>query len=513
MSTNEVHLTINTLTAGNKYELLTKHIVPDEGHSFSLHSYGKQQRSFNRAWLQKHPWLVYSFELDAAFCLNCVLFAKSREHLGQLVNSPFTNWKRALEKFADHEKNEYHHTAAKDAKDFIYQHEHPMANIPVMLDERRAANIVRNTQILKCIIQVFCGKQCIALRGSEEKLDTPGNQGNFLAILKLMLEHNSVLREHLHRPQFKNATYLSTQIQNEIIDIVGNDIILKPLVVEILKAKIFSILADEVTVHNIEQLILCIRFVDKLDIREEFIKFARPPRVTGQCLSYQIKAILRELGLPIENIRGQGYDGAASMSSKKVGVQARIKEDAPNAVFVHCNGHCLNLVISRSCAIPMIRNNIGRVTSVSWFFNCSPKRNGLLEAIFELDENDRRVLRILLDMCRTRWAARHIAYRHFHQAYLHIVKALEIIANGIDEENLNQYADERIATDWDSQCRGEASGLLTGITTFEFIMVFWTVYQLLSHLHGVTVKLQGKSIDIIHAHQMVSLYSRQCIYV
>jgi hypothetical protein len=44
-------------------------------------------------------------------------------------------------------------------------------------------------------------------------------------------------------------------------------------------------------------------------------------------------------------MRAQGYDGAASMSRIHRGVQARIRERIPTALYVHCNAHVLNLAI------------------------------------------------------------------------------------------------------------------------------------------------------------------------
>jgi len=59
--------------------------------------------------------------------------------------------------------------------------EQPHVALPALIDKEKAANIERNRAILKSLAQVvlFCGKQCIALRGSSEHLDTPGNPGNF----------------------------------------------------------------------------------------------------------------------------------------------------------------------------------------------------------------------------------------------------------------------------------------------------------------------------------------------
>ena len=47
---------------------------------------------------------------------------------------------------------------------------------------------------------------------------------------------------------------MSPQTQNEVIDIIANHIILGDLVSEMKQAKLYSIMADEVTSHNLEQL-------------------------------------------------------------------------------------------------------------------------------------------------------------------------------------------------------------------------------------------------------------------
>jgi hypothetical protein len=66
--------------------------------------------------------------------------------------------------------------------------------------------------------------------------------------------------------------------------------------------------------------------------------------------------------------------------------------------------------------------------------------------------------------------------------------------------HLNTYGDKY--ADWDSSSRSEAQQILDCITSFELLIVFWTVYQYLSHLAGITVKLQKKAIDIVEAYDM-----------
>ena len=50
--------------------------------------------------------------------------------------------------------------------------------------------------------------------------------------------------------------------------------------------------------------------------------------------------------LDVAGIVSQGYDGVSVvMSGHCSGVQQRIKEVAPQAVYIHCYAHCLNLVL------------------------------------------------------------------------------------------------------------------------------------------------------------------------
>ena len=149
------------------------------------------------------------------------------------------------------------------------------------------------------------------------------------------------------------ATYLSPQAQNELIDVIRKHIILQGILYDSNAAPYYTILAAEVTSHNEEHLALCARFVDrKKDVREESLSFLKLERISGDKIAEVILEFLKENNIPAMNMRGQGYDGASNMSSASVGVQARILIKAPLATYVCCNGHCLNLIISKSCALP-----------------------------------------------------------------------------------------------------------------------------------------------------------------
>lgn len=54
---------------------------------------------------------------------------------------------------------------------------------------------------------------------------------------------------------------------------------------------------------------------------------------------------LKNNGLGPTAIVSQPYDGASVMSGICSGVQQRIKEVSPEAIYVHCYTHCLNLAL------------------------------------------------------------------------------------------------------------------------------------------------------------------------
>ena len=254
---------------------------------------------------------------------------------------------------------------------------------------------------------------------------------------------------------------------------------------EIKGAKLFSIMADEATTHNKEQCAFCVRFVDKEgNIREEFLEFLPLIRTTGEHTAGAILKAIENLGLDISNVRGQGYDRCSAMTSDVVGVQAIIKRNSPKALWVHCSGHCLNLVIVHSCKLTAIRNMLDKLTETYLFFRDSPQRTSLSEEIVSKSvmQTDKR--KAILDLCKTRWAMRHTAYSHFYTSYVFIVKALEVIAHALHREEVSELF--HFQDGWDPSSRARASAILNAICSFSFIITFLVACKMLSHLSGIT---------------------------
>ena len=378
---------VEQLSTGEKYTLLVNHFIPDENFNFPSTFINRFKRRFQPHWVKEFPWMVYSKARDGVFCKYCSLLVSptKRKACGGFVNRPQTNWNKTVVAAREHQQHEYHMDALAAGKALIHTVENPKHAVDNLIDNQRLQNITENQHILECMVEavLYCAKQCIGLRGDIEKVDSPGNPGNFIAYLKGLAKHDEILKAHLFTPKNPKATYVSPITQNELIDIMGNQI-RQEILEEVKEAQFFTILADEVTVHNKTYMPLVLRFVDKnQNIREEFVKFSLLRRITGKAIAQQILTdLVEDLGLETSNLRGQGYDGASNMSSDTKGVQGIIRAIAPLALYQHCAGHCLNLVLVNSSKESDVRKVLDNLSQVCLFFKSSPKRmNTLLDVV------------------------------------------------------------------------------------------------------------------------------------
>lgn len=117
-------------------------------------------------------------------------------------------------------------------------------------------------------------------------------------------------------PSFKSIfcqeLYLSKTIQNEIINIICTQISNK-IVSQVKNVGFYFILMDEVIdISDWEQLSVVFRYVDCENcIQERFMCFVPYERVTVEALTQKLTTLLEKWGLPVMDMRGQGYDGGS----------------------------------------------------------------------------------------------------------------------------------------------------------------------------------------------------------
>ena len=175
------------------------------------------------------------------------------------------------------------------------------------------------------VISIYLTRQGMPFRGDDETLSSQ-NRGNFLELVELFSKYDSVIKLHLDAIKEKQgpgkqplASLLSNRCQNDMIKALAISV-KRVIQKDIQESQTFSVLMDETTdAAHTEQVSFVIRYVHNMQIKECF-----PQVCSGDALEKVVIALLEENDLKLENIQGQGYDGAANMSGCFKGLQSRI---------------------------------------------------------------------------------------------------------------------------------------------------------------------------------------------
>ena len=285
---------------------------------------GQQNRSFNPKWFSTYSWLEYSIERDAAFCFPCRHFsAKAGKNEDVFTNNGFSDWKHAAGKngILQGHAGCHSHVLAMQSWNQYKQNKKLGTSIENHLDPTRCKQICNNRHYLRSIAEtlLLTSRLEISFRGHDESKSSL-NRGNFLEIFSVIARHDPIVQYIDKGP--KNATYLSPDIQNSILQIMGK-MIRGTICDEVRQAGYFSLMADETKdMSKQEQLAIVVRYVDKEGmINERFLTFVQATSLNAESLSNYLIKVLEDNGLDPTNIVSQGYDGASVMSGHCTGVQ------------------------------------------------------------------------------------------------------------------------------------------------------------------------------------------------
>lgn len=374
------------------YNLVKNVFKPDKNYCFPK----TKGRSFRYEWLELYPWLHYSPSKDGAFCLACVLFGDrfpiKASKIRKLFSEPLCRWNDAAFTFKSHTGHGtggemgLHSSTYPFFKSFISQVSGIAKPIEVLVNESIRKEIAENRKKLAPIIDtaIFCGRLGLPLRGHRDDAKyhpevghySKGSVGNFVEALNFRVRAgDNVLEDHL-RSCGKNQSYISKTSQNKIINCCGQ-VISDKIIDDLKKVKFYCILADEARdCSNKEQMSLVLRFVDsEMNIREEFIRFLHCKwGLSGAQLAKLITDALNELNIPIEDCRGQGYDGAGAVAGHINGLSAHILRRNSKALYTHCYSHKLNLSICDSLSLTIVNSMLKNVKEIAGFFSISQTR-------------------------------------------------------------------------------------------------------------------------------------------
>ncbi|ODM91079.1 Zinc finger MYM-type protein 1 [Orchesella cincta] len=320
---------------------------------------------------------------------------------------------------------------------------------------------------------MYLGKQGLAFRGTES--DT----GNFMSLLKLRANDIDNLKTWLDSSRSK--TYTSAEIQNSILESVAHSV-LRSILPIIQSAKFFSVIVDETTDISVqEQVSLSVRVVsDSLEVREYFLGLYNTASTTGESLTAILLDTLQRFNLPLDNLRGQCYDGASNMSGKFRGVQSRVLSLQPKAIFVHCFNHSLNLAlqdtISRNA---FFRDVLSYVHEIGIILKGSPSRVAKYNEL--AGKNDPAILRPH-PLCPTRWTVR---VRSIDGVIFGYAALLELL------EELSESGD---------QIASKAGGLRGQLEKGEFYLGLVMARSLFSAAESLSKILQSPTASVFRWH-------------
>ncbi|KAL3201357.1 hypothetical protein MRX96_042957 [Rhipicephalus microplus] len=247
------------------------------------------------------------------------MFSTGDNEKSAFVNGGYSNWKNALERdggFRKHENSLVHKTCQ--------------------------ASWVSFTQMKAG------GQSRESLRGAHDESARSENKGNFVELLNLFAKYDDIIGKKLNGGA-ANAKYVHHSIQDQILEILSH-ITLTSIKEEMKSSQCFALIVNETKdLSKTEQLSVVVRYYLNGAVFERFLGFRNAEQLDAKSLLSYVKKTLNRCGIDSQLCIAQTYDGASVMSGTSRGVQALLWQEVPQAVYVHCMNHHLNLVIVDVC--------------------------------------------------------------------------------------------------------------------------------------------------------------------
>ncbi|XP_028079332.1 zinc finger MYM-type protein 1-like [Camellia sinensis] len=359
--------------------------------------------------------------------------------------------------------NSSHRVAIKCCCDLTNQAQH----IEAIIEKQTSIQIARNHLRLKTSIDVikWLTFQACAFRGRDERHES-NNRGNVIELIKLLASYNEDVVAMVLENAPQNASYHSHGIQKQIPSIFSNKI--QRFIREEINDGKFCILVDESEDESKrEQMAIVLRFVDKYGfIKERFFDIVHVLNTTSATLKEKICIVLSRHNLGVQNIRGQGYDGASNMSAEWTGLQFfSYLTQAINIVGSSCKRH------DQLRAAQVV--DIAEKLAIDDEFETGKGKNQI------------GTLKRARD---TRWGSYLGSICSLINMFSATCAVLRNIIN--DGSKSNQ--------------RAEADGVYDSITSFEFVFILHLMRDIMEITDDLCQALQSKSQDILNAMHLVS---------
>ncbi|PVH64348.1 hypothetical protein PAHAL_2G245700 [Panicum hallii] len=414
------------------------------------------QCRFQYHWFSEFPsWLEYSESSGKAYCLLCFLCSKNIKKRGgfdAFTIQGFNNWKKVHDR--------------KNCAFLVHIGSDP------------------------CSEHNNSAKECQALLNNLNHID------NIMEVAKFNPEIAAVVLENA--PQC--AKYTSPDIQKEILSIFALKI--RKHIREEIGDQKFSIIVDETCdISKREQMAIVLRFVD-IDgvLQERFFDLVHVRNTKALTLKAEICYVLSTYGFDVQNLRGQGYDGASNMRGELNGLQALVLKECPYAYYVHCYAHRLQLaLVAAAKDVVPVTQFFQKLLFIVNTVDSSAKRHDELHdaqvvelarllAVDELETGQgANQIRSLKRPGDTRWGS-----------HLGSISSLMDMFNPVSTVLQNLAADSTAGTN-----RADGDTSFNYMISFEFVFILCLMREILEITEQLGQALQKKSQDIVNAIRLV----------
>ncbi|KAK0131414.1 Zinc finger MYM-type protein 1 [Merluccius polli] len=443
-------------------------------------------RSFSNMYAKRN-WLAGCPVSNAFFCFPCVLFQSPGTEM-LWTTTGMKDLKHFTEKAKKHECSRSHLDSSLKLNFF------GRLSIAEQLNEgyrigirKHNEEVTRNRHILSRIVDCvkFCGAFEVALRGHDES-ESSDNPGIFRGLVDFVASLDHALKEHLENATVFKGT--SKTVQNELLDCMLS-VVREQIIKEAQKSDFLSIQGDEtMDISTQNQLVLVLRYIDDRNtVQERFFEFIPLQSANAEAIATALSERLAGI-LPDEQkgkLICQAYDGASVMRGATSGVQRRVQDEYPNAHYIHCYAHQLNLIMQQATShISKVRSFFSDLGGFASFFSRSPKRTSVL---------DEQVAHRLPTSSNVRW--------NFHSRAVNTVFEHR-------EDLVECFRRIRSSSGFDDKTNKEAGGYIRLLEDPDFNFFLQLFHHIMPHVDFLYAKLQKRNIDSVHINGCIQQFQK-----
>lgn len=287
---------------------------------------------------------------------------------------------------------------------------------------------------------------------------------------------------------------ISWQRQNQLIDAISNSIN-NSILQEVETACIFSISIDTTfDISRQEQVSFIVRYVDDSNgmIFERLLAMCSTVSTKSETLFNVFEEVFNKTSLDWKkNLIGQSYDGAANMRGEYNGLQIKIKNENPPAVYIWCWAHRLNLVVEQGVASCLDAVDFFGILGKVFDFICSSKNRVYLFEKNQKMRNPKLPVRRLKRVTTTRWSSHSSAVSTILLTWESLVDTLEDL--------------------WTSEASSDASSFLSYFQSERFLYTCFLLKYIFSILDPLSKIFQAIDVDLITASSMIRSKKEQLL--